>query len=141
MSKIKMWKGMFGRLLRKRNIKDPKNGKWKEFNKQAVLISEGSYHCDRKNGVWKQYYETGELLIEETYEHGVLHGRFASYHLNGHTLSEGRYKDGVREGYFHIFAESGKQLKRLLFVNNVLVEEIDTLHYQPSILQFSNSAI
>ncbi|MEX1241256.1 MAG: hypothetical protein WEB30_16160 [Cyclobacteriaceae bacterium] len=113
---------MFERLFGKRNIKNPKNGKWKEFSMHAVLVSEGSYHGDLKNGVWKQFYETGELLIEETYEDGILHGRFASYHVNGSVLSEGRYQHGLREGYFHVFDESGKEIKSLLFVNNVLVE-------------------
>lgn len=116
---------MFGRLLNKKNIKNPRNGKWKEFNKQAVLISEGCYHHDLKNGAWRQYYETGELLIEETYDNGVLHGRFASYHQNGRLLSEGKYRYGQREGYFHVFDESGKQIRSLLFVNNVQVEDVD----------------
>lgn len=126
MNNIKMWKEMFERFLNKKNSKTPKNGKWKEFNKQAVLVSEGNYQHDLKNGVWKQYYETGELLIEETYDNGILHGRYASYHLNGRLLSEGQYKNGHREGYFHVFDDTGKQIKSLLFVNNLLVEEIDT---------------
>lgn len=125
MNKMKMWKEMFGRLFNKTRKRQPRNGKWKEFNKQAVLISEGHYHHDLKNGLWKQYYETGELLIEETYDKGVLHGRFASYHLNGRLLSEGHYNYGQREGYFHVYDESGKPAKRLLFVNNILAEELD----------------
>ena len=125
MNKMKMWKQMFGKLFGKKNIKAPKNGKWKEFNKHAVLISEGTYDRDLKHGVWKQYYETGELLIEETYQYGVLHGRFASFHLNGLLLSQGRYHQGLREGYFHIFDESGEQVKSMLFARNVLVEEIE----------------
>jgi len=121
-----MWKEIFGRLFGQRRNAAPKNGKWKEFNKHALLISEGSYHQDLKDGLWRQFYETGELLIEETYQHGVLHGRFTSYHLNGRPLSDGHYKYGQREGYFHVYDEDGKQLKSLLFVNNVLVEELDT---------------
>lgn len=116
---------MFERFLKKKNIKAPRNGKWKEFNKQAVLVSEGHYQHDLKHGHWKQYYETGELLIEETYDQGVLHGRYASYHLNGQLFSEGEYQHGKREGIFNVFDENGKQLKRLLFVNNVLLEETD----------------
>lgn len=116
---------MFERFLKRKNIKSPKNGKWKEFNKQAVLVSEGCYEHDLKHGTWKQYYETGELLIEETYELGVLHGRYASYHMNGKLLSEGDYQHGKREGFFEVFDEQGRPLKRLLFVNNVLLEESD----------------
>lgn len=117
---------MIGRLFSRKKKKSSRNGKWKAFNKQAVLVSEGNYHHDLKNGLWKQYYETGELLIEETYEHGVLHGRYASYHVNGALLSEGHYTHGLREGYFRVYDESGKQVKSLLFVNNVLVEELET---------------
>lgn len=114
---------MFERFLKRKNIKNPKNGKWKEFNKQAILVSEGFYQHDLKHGIWKQYYETGELLIEETYEHGMLHGRYASYHPNGRLLSEGEYQHGKREGFFDVYDEDGKPVKRLLFVNNVLLEE------------------
>lgn len=116
---------MVGRLLTRGKNPNPKNGKWKEFNKHAILVSEGFYEQDMKHGLWRQYYETGELLIEETYDKGVLHGRYASYHTGGGLLSEGRYAHGRREGYFNVFDESGKPVKRLLFVNNVMVEEVD----------------
>lgn len=125
---MKMWKEMFEWFFGKRDSKPPKNGKWKEFNKHAVLISEGHYQEDLKDGVWRQYYETGELLIEETYRHGVLHGRFTSYHLNGWPLSEGQYLHGLREGYFHIYDDAGNEVNRFLFVNNVEVETAGTLN-------------
>jgi antitoxin component YwqK of YwqJK toxin-antitoxin module len=118
-------KAMFEKLFRKRNTKAPRNGKWKEFNKQAILVSEGYYLQDVKHGSWKQYYETGELLIEETYDQGILHGRYASYHLNGQLLSEGIYEHGKREGFFDVFDENGKPVKRILFMNNVMLEEVD----------------
>ena len=98
---------MFERFLNKKNTKAPRNGKWKEFNKQAILVSEGHYQHDLKHGLWKQFYETGELLIEETYSNGILHGRYASYHINGALLSVGQYQHGRREGYFNIFDENG----------------------------------
>ena len=116
---------MFERFLKRKNIKNPKNGKWKEFNKHAILVSEGFYQRDLKHGIWKQYYETGELLIEETYDQGILHGRYASYHPNGRLLSEGEYEHGKREGFFNVYNEDGKPVKRLLFVNNILLEESD----------------
>lgn len=122
-----MWRKIFDRFLTKKNKKAaPRNGKWKAFNKQAILISEGHYHRDRKHGPWKEFYETGELLIEETYDDGMLHGRFVSYHMNGKRMSEGQYQRGRREGYFQVYDEHGKHLKRMLFVNNVMVEEVDS---------------
>ena len=123
MSRVNL-EAMFEKLLKKKNTKAPRNGKWKEFNKEAVLVAEGNYQHDLKHGLWKQYYETGELLIEETYEHGILHGRYASFHMNGKLLSEGEYQHGKREGFFEVFDEDGRPAKRLLFVNNVLLEEM-----------------
>ncbi|HEX8041783.1 MAG TPA: hypothetical protein VF490_21695 [Chryseosolibacter sp.] len=122
---MKRWKDMFRGFQNKTQVKDPRNGKWKEFNKHAVLIAEGHYLQDLKHGTWKQYYEGGELLIEENYDKGILHGRYASYHVNGRLFSEGEYKHGHREGYFNVYDESGKHTRSLLFVNNVMVEEID----------------
>jgi antitoxin component YwqK of YwqJK toxin-antitoxin module len=101
-----------------------KNGKWKEFNKDAVLVAEGNYLRDVKHGVWREYYETGELLIEEAYNYGILHGRYAAYHPNGYVMSEGQYIDGNREGYFHIYDEDGRNVDRMFFVKNQLIQAV-----------------
>jgi antitoxin component YwqK of YwqJK toxin-antitoxin module len=108
----------------KGNSRKEKNGKWKEFNKDAVLVAEGNYLYDLKQGVWREYYETGELLIEEVYNQGILHGRYAAYHLNGKVMSEGQYVSGNREGYFHIYDEDGRNVESMFFVKNLLIETI-----------------
>jgi antitoxin component YwqK of YwqJK toxin-antitoxin module len=109
------------------NNSKPKNGRWKEFNKHAVLISEGDYINDQKHGLWKEYFDTGELMIEEGYHYGVPHGRYITYHLNGKVLSHGQYIHGKREGYFKVYDESGLHVKSLSFDNNILVEEIHVI--------------
>jgi len=103
----------------------PKHGKWKEFNKHAVLIAEGNFLHNRKHGLWKEYYDTGELMIEEMFENGIQNGRYATYHINGKLLSEGKYVNGQREGYFKIYNECGVHSKTILFVKNNLIEETD----------------
>jgi antitoxin component YwqK of YwqJK toxin-antitoxin module len=110
------------------NIKlktSPRNGKWKEFNKYAVLISEGNYVNNEKHGLWREYYDTGELMIEECYKHGVPHGRYASYHQNGQLMSEGQYHEGLREGYFKVYDEQGRNIRTLLFIHNNQIEDIE----------------
>jgi hypothetical protein len=103
-----------------------KHGKWKEFNKRAVLIAEGSYVNNQKHGLWKEYYdETGGIMIEENYYRGVPHGRFTSYHPNGQLLSHGQYHNGSREGYFKVYDEEGNNIKTLLFINNHQIEDIE----------------
>lgn len=101
-----------------------KNGRWKEFNKHAILIAEGSYIDNKKNGVWKEYYDhTGSIMIEEEYHHGIQHGRFSSYHPNGSIFSEGQFVHGLREGYFRVFDEGGNHIRTLWFINNILIED------------------
>lgn len=102
-----------------------KNGKWKEFNKHAVLIAEGIYIDNNKHGLWREYYDhTGTIMIEEHYSHGIMHGRFTSYYPAGQKFSEGEFFNGSREGYFKVYDERGENIRNLLFIDNVQVADI-----------------
>jgi antitoxin component YwqK of YwqJK toxin-antitoxin module len=105
-----------------------RNGKWKEFNKHAILISEGHYLNNEKHGLWREYYDTGELMIEENFVHGIPHGRYAAYHPNGKVMSEGQYFNGMREGYFRVYDEDGQRIRTLLFIHNHQIEDIEELY-------------
>ena len=112
--------------LNSRKPVQSRNGKWKEFNKRAVLIAEGHYVNNNKHGIWREYYDSnGGVMIEETYWHGVQHGRFASYHPNGQLLSEGQFQFGSREGCFKVYDENGTNIRNIVFANNVEIEEGD----------------
>ena len=103
-----------------------RNGKWKEFNKHAILISEGHYVNNKKHGIWREYYDsTGSLMIEEAYWHGVQHGRFASYHPNGQLLSEGEFQNGSREGCFKVYDENGTNIRNIVFLDNEEIGDVD----------------
>jgi antitoxin component YwqK of YwqJK toxin-antitoxin module len=100
------------------------DGKWKEYNKHAVLIAEGMYLNSMKHGTWREYYdETGSMMIEENYRHGVKHGRYTSFHPNGQVFSEGYFFNGLREGYFKVYDERGNNIRNLFFTNNIQVED------------------
>lgn len=114
---------MFEWIINKIRGKNPKNGKWKEYNKHAVLIAEGTYKDDLKDGAWKYYYETGSPAIEEHYQKGSLHGRYTSYYENGRIMSRGQYNNGLREGFFFVYSEHGEHIKTLQFIENIQVEE------------------
>ena len=105
--------------LMSRNAVQSRNGKWKEFNKHAVLIAEGHYVNNKKHGVWREYYDSnGGLMIEEAYLNGVKHGRFASFHPNGQILSEGEFQYGSREGCFKVYDENGTHVRNIVFLDN-----------------------
>ncbi|MEP2669217.1 MAG: hypothetical protein ABJH04_09485 [Cyclobacteriaceae bacterium] len=121
---------ILNRLFKRREIKKaeseaPKNGKWKEFNKHATLISEGHYVDGIRNGLWKFYYDSGELLIEEEYNLGKKNGKYNSFFRNGKLMSHGRFSNDLREGEFKVYSEQGRLTKVLVFKNDELIEEIN----------------
>lgn len=102
-----------------------RNGKWKEFNKHAILIAEGYYLNNKKHGIWREYYDhDGSLMIEEVYSHGISQGQFASYHPNGQLLSRGEFKNGLREGIFKVYDENGTNIRNIVFFGDQEIEEI-----------------
>ncbi len=109
-------------------IPKTKNGKWKEFNKHAVLVAEGIYIDNKKHGVWREYFDSGELMIEESFHEDVQHGRYAAYHRNGTLLSEGKFVEGSREGIFKIYNSEGVHIKSLWFANNTLIAELEVIN-------------
>lgn len=113
-------------MVRSTKVNQIKNGKWKEFNKHAVLIAEGVYVNNKKHGTWKEYYDhTGTIMIEEDFLYGIQHGRFISYHPNGQVFSHGEFHNGRREGYFRVYDEAGNNIKILFFINNIQIQEFN----------------
>lgn len=100
-----------------------KDGKWKEFNKQAILVAEGNYKNGFKHGCWKYYYDTGEPVIEEHFSEGRLHGRYTSFYTSGRIMAVGQYVNDSREGKFYLFDEDGALTKMLVFNDNTQIEE------------------
>jgi antitoxin component YwqK of YwqJK toxin-antitoxin module len=117
---MKMWDGDKMKMI--------PNGKWKEFNKHAVLIADGFYLNGKKHGTWREYYdETGAVTIEETYQHGIQHGPYTSFYPNGQVCSEGQFRNGLREGIFKIYDEHGNNIRNLLFINDIQIENSNEL--------------
>lgn len=109
-------------LFRKK--KKVKNGTWREYNKHAVMITEGSFINDLKHGIWRYFYDSGALAIEEHYEHGRMHGAYRSFFPNGRVMSEGRYEYDLREGYFQVYDEDGRLARIILYARNLLITDI-----------------
>jgi antitoxin component YwqK of YwqJK toxin-antitoxin module len=110
----------------KKKSKANKSGKWKEFNKHAILVSEGYYLNSRKHGLWREYYDhTGTIMIEEIYSFGIKNGFYRSFHPNGQVWSEGEFINGLREGYFRVYDEQGNNVRNMLFINNNQIEDIE----------------
>lgn len=119
---------LFNLFSKKKKLK---NGTWREYNKHAVIITEGTFMNDLKHGAWRYYYDTGGHAIEEYYENNKLHGTYKSYFPDGTLMSEGRYEHDSREGYFQVYNEQGKLVRLMLYARNVLVTETSQVELAP----------
>ncbi|HET9053521.1 MAG TPA: hypothetical protein VFM90_05070 [Cyclobacteriaceae bacterium] len=108
-----------------------KNGTWREYNKHAVMITEGTFVNDLKHGPWRYFYDIGGLAIEEHYEHDKLHGVYKSFFPGDKLMSEGRYEHGSREGHFRVYNEQGKLVRVMVYARNVLVSDTPQPHTAP----------
>ncbi len=122
---IKLLNQFFKFKEKKKTPAKLKNGKWKEFNKNAILISEGFYVEGLRDGLWRFYYDTGELLIEEEYNRGKKHGKYNSFFRCGNLMSQGKFLDDIRQGKFKVYSEQGKLTKVMVFKDDELIEEIN----------------
>ena len=99
-----------------------RNGKWKDYSQEGLLIAEGLYNDNRKTGNWKfynkgkkieqtgafnngrpdglwtWYYNNGAVLREEEYFQGQRDGQFTEYSITGTIISKGIYSDGEKNG-------------------------------------------
>src|SRR5665647_468121 len=81
----------------------------------------------------KEYYENGTLFREGTYSKGngswtwdVAIGKVVSYFEDGQLMSEELFDDqGSHEGETRIYNRKGKLQKRIIYKNDLKVEEFE----------------
>lgn len=83
-----------------RNVKDEngrKQGLWKFYSRDGILILEVTYQNDVKHGPCVRYHPSLGYPIEElNYFNGRKDGVCKKYYISGELRSEGYYKDGKR---------------------------------------------
>ena len=79
-----------------------RTGIWKFYNSQGRLEQSGSYSNGRIDGTWRWYYPTGELLREEDYYQGRRDGNYTEFSRTGEVIAQGTYADGERNGEWKV---------------------------------------
>ncbi|MGB8359587.1 MAG: toxin-antitoxin system YwqK family antitoxin [Bacteroidales bacterium] len=75
-----------------------RSGPWKFYNTSGKLEQAGAYNNGRIDGTWRWYYPEGELLREEDYYQGKRDGQYTEYTRTGEIIAQGTYADGERNG-------------------------------------------
>lgn len=114
------------------NASGQKNGPWKQFSSQGILLAEGTYLNGKKNGYFKYYDANGNFQYIEKYENDILienatetmHlDRKVDYHPNGKIHTVAHYFKGVPEGVRREYDSTGKVIKSYIFHNGIRLGE------------------
>ena len=92
-----------------------KEGLWKSWDPQGVMVSEGEYVDGEKTDTWVWYDKGEDTGWEENYVNGLLNSTFHNLSPYSPNRGKGSYKDGVKTGdwkeYF-ILEEGSLALKQ-----------------------------
>ncbi len=130
--------------INRRDVKNLKQGVWKEFFLTGALKQEVTYYDDKMHGYLKEYSSSGSLLNTTKYVHGALQTNVpelakldvkTEYFSNGQVHFTRTYKDDVAEGIHREFSPEGKVIAAKIYADGVLTAEgiLDTTGRQQGI--------
>ncbi|MBL57207.1 MAG: hypothetical protein CMP61_08470 [Flavobacteriales bacterium] len=88
-------------------LNQKKDGLWKFYDKNEMLLLEEEYKEGVKDGVSKEYHSNGSLHVEQIYKNGTLTGVFKEYYVNGQLKIKKTFIDGNPDGIFMFFHDNG----------------------------------
>lgn len=100
-------------------INEKKQGIWKFYNNDQVLLAEEVYENGVPEGIWKTYYANGAILEEMPYKNGVKEGNWKQYFYDGPIKTNGTYIKGKLEGLTTFYYPDGKIFISGPYVNNL----------------------
>ncbi len=132
-----------GKLLAKGkliNVKE-KQGLWKIYNTQGVLLRTVNYDKGIKNGLQTTYYHSGKVAekinftngkrdgkmvryfengqpsLVMNYKNGVFDGEVLSYYPDGKLKVKGYYKNDLKDGVWEYYDEKGQLIRKIVYHN------------------------
>ena len=84
-----------------------RNGGWKDFSPEGVVMAEGAYADSRRTGTWKFYSSSGKLEQAGSYSNGRIDGTWRWYYPEGELLRAEEYYQGRRDGAYTEYTREG----------------------------------
>lgn len=100
-------------------INEKKEGTWKFFNNDSVVIAEETYKEGIPEGIWKTYYSNGALCEEMPYVNGVKEGTWLQYFYDGPIKTKATFKNGKLEGLATFYHPNGLVFISGPYTNNL----------------------
>ncbi len=99
------------------NIKGGKEGDWKFYSNNGVLISNGFYNNNLAQGEYKTYHNNGIIESISNYKNDSLSGYYVSYFDNDKMKSQGWHENGLAQKKWKNYYKNGT-LKSENFYHN-----------------------
>lgn len=110
-----------GSLHLQGNIENGKrNGFWKEYSRNGILIGEFNYADGKLNGVAKTYFLNGKPYKVVNYKDGDYHGEYLEYFRNGQLYKSAWYEDDKGEGDVTLYNRVGIKERFYTLLNGKL---------------------
>lgn len=105
-------------LFRQDKETGQKEGHYRRYNSEGILLEEATYLNDSLNGTRVLFHPSGDTLLTETYRMGAFHGPFSAFYDNGVLELTGDYVDNAMSGEWRRYYSSGKLMEIVTFANN-----------------------
>jgi len=99
-----------------------KDGTFKRYSRERVLLEEINWKDDVRNGVWRKYYYNGIMMWEGYYVNGKLEGEAKVWNSNGKLYKKGSFKNDLMEGIWTKYDEHGNIIKQYKYINGICPE-------------------
>lgn len=95
-----------------------KEGVYRKFSPEGVLMEEAQYKNDTLDGERKFFYPSGKLESVEHYRNGAYHGKYQKFYENGTMEVEQEFANGALEGLSIAYYPSGGVKEKVTLHNN-----------------------
>jgi antitoxin component YwqK of YwqJK toxin-antitoxin module len=111
-------------LVTEESFKDSiKDGPWRIFYSDGKLASESYWKMGKMEGCWKEYFENGTLKLNCNYINDQLHGDYQLNYINGNPIQKGKYIFGLKDGQWISYEDNGKISKIETYIKGYLKRE------------------
>lgn len=96
-----------------------KNGNYKLYSKNTVLLKDYTYSKGKKNGRCIDYYESGKVESEKIYKDDSFNGVCTDYYPTGQVKAKATFLNGKINGTYIKYAENGNTIEEGSAINDI----------------------
>ncbi|MCQ2326214.1 MAG: hypothetical protein MJZ71_01495 [Bacteroidales bacterium] len=146
-------------------INKQKQGLWKYYNEKGKRVTEVIFLNNEKSGEEKVWDDDGKNVIQVTtyrkgkkegaffkslysdgyytctYMNDKLNGEYKEYFPSKQLRVKGLYKEGMKQGDWFVYKSSNEVIQKLLYKNDLLIQDIIVLHTMDGVKDIPQSDI